>query len=314
MIKGFKLWSEVSPKSKEVMRPFFELRKWSDLERDDKVKIVRHLRTNGWLKDKDKFVNIAIQINDKYKVNTYAERFFEHSGPHSYYGSYNECCQDIARDDFSSIVFDGDEAIALEALSFYAASLIEDHYLRGDNPTPEAIQNGYGALDRFSNAVNDVFDHFCVDLTLSRQGLLPKQEKIVEEYVQAPLIAKLVGKKWTPVQLEFGDAIDEYNKGTKESYSNAITHLASALQAFLQISVNGSVGKGDIDALIRKGINEGLLPNDELSKKIINGLKSTLMEVRQNSGDAHPKKEYANERSVRLVLNIVAVFIQHCIV
>lgn len=135
----------------------------------------------------------------------------------------------------------------------------------------------------------------------------------MEEYVHEPLIKGLADKKWQPVQQELVDAISEYHKGNEKSYSNSITHLSSALQAFLQIKINGSIGKGDIDSLIRTGMNNGSIPNDELSKKVINGLKSTLMEYRQKSGDAHPKKEYANEKSVRLVLNVVAVFIQHCL-
>ncbi|GAC1600361.1 MAG: hypothetical protein NVS3B29_00710 [Candidatus Saccharimonadales bacterium] len=127
-----------------------------------------------------------------------------------------------------------------------------------------------------------------------------------------PTFRGLVGGQWNPVQTNLADALKEYHKGTPEAYSNAITHLASALQAFLQIKVNGAIGKGDIDDLIRTGVHNGSLPDDEVSKKVINGLRSTVMEYRQKQGDAHPKAEYANERSVRLILNIVAVFIQHC--
>ena len=33
----------------------------------------------------------------------------------------------------------------------------------------------------------------------------------------------------------------------------------------------------------------------------------------RDSGIAHPKKEYANERNARTILNLSMIFFQHCI-
>jgi len=38
------------------------------------------------------------------------------------------------------------------------------------------------------------------------------------------------------------------------------------------------------------------------------------MQKRQEVGDPHPKKEYANEGTAKLVMNLSMIFIQHCIV
>ncbi|MDB5163744.1 MAG: hypothetical protein JWS12_362 [Candidatus Saccharibacteria bacterium] len=268
--------------------------------------------SKGWMQDKDIFVNVISQLNDEYKVKVYGIEFFEHGGPHNTNWGYEECCKTPAAKDFFRIIRTQDENVVLELLSMYANSLIQSYYLKND-PTPENIVDAYETFDHFCNAVNDVFEHFGVNLRLTRQSFIPKQEKIVEEFVIEPTFKALAGKQWEPVQNEIADAINEYHKGNKKAYSNAITHLVTALQAFLQIKVNSVIGKGDIDGLIRTGIANKQLPDDQLSKKVIDGLKSTLMEYRQKQGDAHPKAVYANEKSVRLILNTLAVFIQHCI-
>lgn len=38
-----------------------------------------------------------------------------------------------------------------------------------------------------------------------------------------------------------------------------------------------------------------------------------LARERQSTSNAHPKREYAIEKNARLVLNLVMIFIQHCI-
>jgi len=83
--------------------------------------------------------------------------------------------------------------------------------------------------------------------------------------------------------------------------------------SLLQISVNGEIGKGDISQLIPKAQKEGLIPNDSFTKKIFENIESILMRERQKTSNAHPKKEYANEKNARLILNLVMIFLQHCI-
>jgi hypothetical protein len=308
MAEEFKLWSEVSAEASCTLKPLIELRGWEELSAKEKTTILKHYMRMGWLKDREdlkKFARIAEALNDKYKVQTYAKEYFSHGGPHFDAGFMKNCCLEVASIDVLGLIKNGDKDIALETLSMYAKALSEEE---------KSVEAGkLTDFDKFINATNNLFDDFSVNLTLTRTGLQPRQERLVQEYVQDPLIRALADKKWEPVQKEFNDAVNEYNKGTKESYSHAITHLVSGVQAFLQLTVKGKIGLGDIDALINKGMKDGLIPNDNLSKKVLLGISSTLMEIRQKNGDAHPKAEYANEKSARMVLNISAVFIQHCI-
>ena len=56
-----------------------------------------------------------------------------------------------------------------------------------------------------------------------------------------------------------------------------------------------------------------LIPKDSFTTKILKDITSILMEERQRSGDPHPKKEYANEKIAKLTLNLIMIFIQHCL-
>jgi hypothetical protein len=309
----FKLWSEVSSENKMNLKPLIDMRSWENLTDEEKKKILMHLANYGWLDRAETLARVADQLNEMYKVQTYALDFFEHGGPHYSYGTIDSCCKDIALKDFARIVRRGKTDIVIEALSLYGQDIIDNSYLKGDKSTEEDIENAYENFDNFGRAINNLFENFGINLLLTRNGFIPRQEKIIEEYILEPVIKGISGKEWRPVQSDLHDALKEYHKGTKSGYSNAITHLASTLQAFLQIKVNGKIGKGEIDALLEKGIANGNIPNDQLSKKVLKGLVSTVMEARQKSGDAHPKTEYANDKSVRLILNSVATFIQHCI-
>jgi hypothetical protein len=311
----FKTWSETSPTAKGKLAPSFELRGWDELTKADKTKILKHLAALEWFvtnRDIKIIIGNVDRLNYNYKVQTYGKKLFDIGGAKSDgYGGYTKDSQSAAADDFFRIIKEESTDVAFELLSYYAEGLIEDYLLKGE-PTDDKINEAYERFDRFSNAVNSIFGQFGINISLTRQGFAPKQEQIVHELVVEPTFKGLSAPKWKAVQNNFSDAIDEYRKGTEAAYSNAITHIVSAVQAFLQIKVRGKIGKGDISELIKEGMKKSVLPSDALSRKVLDGLESTLMEYRQKQGDAHPKAEYANEQSVRLLLNVASVFIQHC--
>ena len=124
----------------------------------------------------------------------------------------------------------------------------------------------------------------------------------------------LSGKKWSPVSRDLSDAFRKFQEKTPQGYSSCITHTISALQGFLQILVHDKTGKGDFNDLIPYAQKKDVIPSDAFSTKIFKDIQSILMQKRQESGDPHPKEEYANERSAKLVLNLIMIFIQNCII
>jgi hypothetical protein len=55
------------------------------------------------------------------------------------------------------------------------------------------------------------------------------------------------------------------------------------------------------------------IPSDQFTKEIFKTIESFLARERQETGDAHPRKEFSNEKNTLLVLNTAMVFFQHCL-
>jgi hypothetical protein len=123
----------------------------------------------------------------------------------------------------------------------------------------------------------------------------------------------LADKKWDPVNRDLRNAMSAYLKNTAEMYSSSITLTISALQGFLQIIVTEETGKVNIGKLIKEAQSKKLIPDDIFTRCIFRDMESIFMQERKKSGDAHPKKEYANEKTARLIFNLTMVFMQHCL-
>ena len=168
-------------------------------------------------------------------------------------------------------------------------------------------------FDRFAKDLNEVFTDFGVDVYLTRQGFIPRQdEKIIKE-IYEPVLQFLSNPKWKEVNRILSDSFDEYSKNTPRGYSNCITYTVSAIQAFLQILVYGKTSKGSISDLIATGQKKDLIPNDFFTKQIFKNMESIFAKERKDKGTAHPNKEYADEKIARTILNLAMVFLQHCI-
>jgi hypothetical protein len=120
--------------------------------------------------------------------------------------------------------------------------------------------------------------------------------------IYEPVLKFLSHSKWEPVNKILEDAFKEYSS---KQYSNCITKAVTSIQAFLQITVNGKIGKLNISKLITIGQNSNLIPNDTFTKKIFDNMESIFSIYRQDKGIAHPPKEEATEKDARLILNLV---------
>ena len=190
--------------------------------------------------------------------------------------------------------------------------------LRSENETQEEYEKRkeqwkFEELDGFKGSLNDVFEQFGINIYLTRCGFMLYQDKKITEEIYNPVLNFLSDEKWKEVSRELKDAFRDYQAKTEKGYSSSITHSISALEAFLQLSLYGTVGKGTLGSLIKEATKKELIPNDPFSKKIFDNIESILAQTRKEKGDAHPKKEYANEKTARLILNIVMIFLQHCI-
>lgn len=333
----FKLWSELNPKVIEKLKPDLWMKSWDDLTLEEKEKIWKFLEkyffNYNQLQDLlnkrnldnyideifgENFINkykleeiiqiVIFTINEKYKYNTYAEKY--HKDPIL----LNACF------DFYDIFINNNKDIVYELLSIYWKALFlewEKNNFVNKKEWESSIEYNkrlnnwkYRFLDNFINRLNEVFWDFWLNILLTRQWLIPKQwEKIIEE-IYKPTLDFLSDNKWKSVNRELWDAFSDYHK---KDFSWSLTHTISAIQWFLQINIDWELSNLSIKDWIKKAKNEWLIPNDIFTNTIFKNIDSIISRERQDKWDPHPKKEYANEQNARLVLNLAMVFMQHFI-
>ncbi len=335
----FKFWSENNKQAKDFLRPDLGLRNWNDLIAEEKNKIWHYLnryffdakikeqygtmggiekrfyKFYGGYKEKEykqKTIHKTIlHINENFKARSFADTYLKNP-------SLSTACYD-----FHNIFMEQDESVTMELLSIYAKTFYEltkndDYIYKSKKETKKdflqrKIKTEFKFFDSFSERINDVFSQFGIKYYLTRDGFMPRQDVKIMEEIYEPVLNYLSDKKWKKVNEILSDAFVDYGKNTPQGYSNCITHSVSALQAFLQILVNGKIGSGGIKELIKQAQDRKLIPNDIFSCKIFKDVNSILMRERGKTGNPHPKEEYANEKNTRLVLNLIMIFFQHCI-
>ncbi len=335
----FKPWSQLNPKAKKELKPDFGFRNWNSLNKDEKYKIWKYLefyffdrqKRTRYVRGGDKEayyefyekensdekerrqqrISISIKaLNRIYKAKSYARNFLEN-------GTLNSACCD-----FYEIFVTQNEYVVMELFSLYSEVLImeraDETINRKENEKEQEYQKRlqnwkWKDFDKFCADLNEVFADFGINLYLTRQGFMPRQEEKIVKEIYEPVLSYLSHPRWKEVSGLFSDSFKEYRKNTPQGYSNCVTNTVSGIQAFLQIVVNEKTGKGEISKLIPEAQKKNLIPSDFFTQKIFANIESILARQRQETGIAHPKKEYASEKNARIILNLAMIFFQHCI-
>lgn len=334
----FKLWSEIKKEAKDELSPDFGFRSWEDLSDDDKYIIWKYVDRHFFKKDKRhqafsynnkscnyEFFGECNEKNNKLarvvdsicflnlgnKARSYARNFLEDR-------KFNSACQD-----FYEIFSTQSENVVFELLSLYSRCIVLERYKREPSRNEKESDNKFEkrtlewrwkVFDEFTEDLNEVFMQFGIKYHLTRGGFIPRQDNKIMEEIYKPVLDCLSDKKWEKVNEILSDSFADHRKNTPQGYSNCVTHTVSALQAFLQILVNGKIGSSDgIRNFIKQAQEKKLIPTDKFSSEIFKNIESILMRERGKTGDAHPKQEYANEKNARTMLNLAMIFFQHCI-
>jgi len=297
---AFNKWSQLNPSAKKILSPDLGIRSWDEIDSEQKQTIWLHFFNKGWFDKDEKTYRTIARFNEDNKARSFCNHIQQHGGPHYVYCSLDDCCPKKAQNDFNYIFHREVQDVFYELISYYVSALEND--ILDENKA-----------DRFKNLFNDISNQFGLNVLLGPDGFVLKQDVKIIEDIYIPVLNFLSDKKWESVTRDLNDANIAYLKDREEGYSACITHTISALQAFLQIMVYGKIGKGNIADLIKEAQSKKLIPGDAFSTKIFKDIESVLMQERQEKGHPHPKKEYANEKIARLILNLAMVFMQHCI-
>lgn len=334
----FKLWSETKKEARDELSPDFGFRSWEELSNDDKYIIWKYVDRHFFKKDEcrqtfsygnrscnyeffgdynetnnklTRVIDSISYLNLRNKAKSYARNFLEDR-------KFNSACKD-----FYEIFSTQSENVVFELLSLYSRCIILERSEKEPNRNEKENDNKFKRrtfewkweiFDEFTEDLNEVFLQFGIKYYLTRSGFIPRQDNKIIEEIYKPTLDYLSDKKWKKVNEILSDAFSDYRKNIPQGYSNCVTHTVSALQAFLQILVNGEIGSSDgIKSFIKQAQEKKLIPTDKFSSEIFKNIESILMRERGKTGDAHPKKEYANEKNARTMLNLTMIFFQHCI-
>lgn len=296
-----------------MLSPTLGLRDWNKLTSEEKDKIWHHLK--GWFSEGAELsiISAIIKLNELHKYRAYAADTLRHPS------------EDTAQADFKTIFYEQDTHVVLELLSCFCQSILDEQEnsqrrpYQGSNESAEDFSKRvtdweYKVVDNFASRLNDVFEDFWVNIVLTRSGFIERQDSRIVNEIYIPVLNFLSLPKWKNAERELRDAFKEYQQKTEQGYSNCITHAISGLEAFLQVVVDRKTGSSEgLTSLLTKAKEKELLPADKFSQEVFENIGATLMRERGKTGDGHPKQEYANEKSARLVLNLIMVFMQHCL-
>ncbi|MFH0951740.1 MAG: hypothetical protein V1838_00965 [Patescibacteria group bacterium] len=296
----FKIWSEQKPNSKKIISPSLEVRSWNQLDSKEKEIILSHFQRSGWLKIRDEeLARTALYFINEYKKENYfpdtlvAMQNRGYRNPYQVHDEY-EGVHKPAYSDFLEVYRGQNEDVVYELISYYA-------YLQSKSYDTKKI-------DRFCICLNEIFDKFYLNVVITKQGLIPRTSKQIEEEIIEPTLDFLEDKKWLPVNQAIKNAFIDYRK---QKYDDCIKEMSNAIQAYLQIEIYGNIGKGDIKILVKKAREKNIIPNDIFSNKFIDGIISHLASERSLKSGAHPKKTIATEQDARLIVQLTMVTLLH---
>lgn len=296
-------WSKLNPHAKRILNPTLGIMSWDEIPLERKQLILKHFENAKWFGADNDMHEAVYRFDRDHKAGDHCRHLLGHGGPHydeiGYEKYRKDCCNQAAYMDLQNVFLRQYQDVVYELFSYYALVLKEQTY--------------NSQFKGFCTFFNDIAEQFALNVMLNENGFMLRQDPKIDTQIYEPVLNYLSDKKWEPVNRDLGDAFSDYLKNTPEGYSSCITHTVSALQAFLQIVVNGKVGKGDIAVLLKSAQSNKLIPIDAFSEKVFKDILSILMVERQFKGDPHPKVEYANQKSARLVLNLVMIFMQHII-
>jgi len=308
----FKFWSTTQPDATKELHPDLGLRDWDDLSNDEKDKIWHYLKNFFVSSDKNLRTFFAVYcLNENHKYRSYGKHFL------------HDQSLENARMDFEHIFKNESQHVLFELISCFCQAILFERsdktIWKRDKESDKEYRKRlnewrYEDFDKFAERLNDVFEHFGINVVLTRQGFIPRQDKKITKEIYEPVLQFLSidKEKWEPVNRDLKDAFKDYQLKTVDGYSSCITHTISAIEAFLQIILYGETGRGTLGSLISEAQKKNLVPNDNFTSQIFKNTEAIFARERKETGDAHPKKEYANERNARTLLNLAMIFLQHC--
>ncbi|MDD8018832.1 MAG: hypothetical protein PHP42_10705 [Bacteroidota bacterium] len=321
-IPRFKIYGQDNPSIEETIQPRLSLRSWDGLEKSEKEIAYQQILNVGWLNEYSTEILSSITHLNFFFLKQCPGKNLHNTPPKKEHrSSYGEDFDrtKAALIDFKEIFLnEKSEALVFRMLSVFAANFINDYYLiraekELDNVTRQKyIENAFEKFDRLSNCLNHIFDQFFINAVLTRSGLVPKQDNKITENVYVPTLQILADPKWKSVSNDLSDMFTDYRE---KNYPETITKAHRVVQRFLQILVGeeGSNAKGELSKLFATAKSQSVIPVNRFTEPIINVFQGFVVSERATNSTAKPAIKDATSSDALLVMNVVMIFLQHCL-
>ena len=311
-IPNFKIYGENDPIIESRIQPKLDLRDWDSLQPSEKEIALRELL------NRNLNFNLRYDISRVKEVIQYLNTRFLRALPGK---NLHECesknIDNAAWMDFCNIFLAGNQELVLVMLSRLLFVSIHMPFLdeakeTKDNETKrEKIDSAYREFDSLAKVLNHIFDQFCVNIWVTRNGIVPRQDDRITKEIYEPVLKVLSDPKWQPVNDILSDMFEDYQQ---KNYSEVITKAHSSMQRFLQILLGkGKNGKGEFGKLVTQMKDETFILKNSFSGRIISAIQGYMSSERQNKSTAKPSAEPATSSDALLTINVLMVFIQHCL-
>ena len=318
-IPSFTIYGNGDPQIEGNIQPRLTLRGWDDLQAEDKKIALQELTNLRWVRDYSHEIIRTISF-----LNHCHLQLCPGKNLHNIIGGNRGAADDsrgmaAALKDFQTIFLTyspGDMVVRM--LSKFAECHIDNAFIKSAENTDdedekiEHIRRAFETFDRLARCLNHIFEQFSVNLCITRNGFIPKQDQKILDEIYVPTLAAFSDPKWKAVSVDLNLMFEDYSD---ENYSEVITKAHSAVHRFLQILVGeeGKSGKGDIGKLFNEGKRTGIIPIDRFTEPIISAFQGFISSERAKNSTAKPALSEATSSDALLIMNVVMVFFQHCL-
>jgi hypothetical protein len=319
-IPKFILYGEDDPLVEESIQPCLDLRNWGNLTDEEKNIALRELRNSGWLESHTSNILSTIKyLNRKFLRQCPGKQL--HAIKPEYYGrpgnDFKE--REAAVIDFEHIfLHEQSDAMVLHMLSMFAQSYIDHNWYQHAEQAQdvqereEYITSAFAKFARLANCLNHIFEQFAVNQIVTRNGFVPRQDEKIVDNIYVPTLKVLADPKWQSVSADLVKVFDDFRD---QNYSECITKAHSVVQRFLQVLVGeeGKSGRGEVGKLFSQAKREGYISVNQFTTDIISAIQKFIPSERATNSTAKPALKDATSSDALLMMNVVMVFLQHCL-
>lgn len=318
----FKIYGEDSEQIQNEIQSRLPFRNWVDLDIEEKETACQELINRRWIRASDRKILITIEyLNEEFlrRLPGYELHHTPYKKNPGYHGDNETERREIAVECFCKILIeDPSDALIYAMLSRYAKTLIDTSYVKRaeetEDPTEREahIDKAYNLFDRFAYCLEHIFEQFSVNQKLVRTGLIPRQDDKITKEIYEPVLLILADPKWKTLNDDIEKMFGEFRGG---NHPEVITKVHGIVHRFLQILVGeeGKSGKGEVGKLYNEAIKKGKIPVSRFTESMVKSIQSFIVAERANKSSAKPAKEAASPEDALLNMNVLMVFLQHCL-